>query len=66
LYRYSPKYMHYAGGYMTTTLPDWVEELTPAQRAVVEPPHYYSRPVIQDDGESVELDTIWGKKTAKK
>jgi ectoine hydroxylase-related dioxygenase (phytanoyl-CoA dioxygenase family) len=65
LYRYVPKYMHYSGGYNTTTLPDWADELTEAERAVLEPAHYYSRPVIQDDGVTVELDTIWGKPGAK-
>lgn len=65
LYRYTPRYMHFAGGYATTTLPDWVDELTDAQRAVLEPPHVYSRPVIQDDGETVELETIWGKPGTK-
>lgn len=53
LYRYSPRYLHYAGGYHTATFPDWVSELTDAQRAVLEPPHIYSRPVIQDDGTTV-------------
>lgn len=61
LYRYSPGYLHYAGGYNTTSLPAWADELTDAQRAVLEPPHIYSRPVIQDDGETVESETIWGK-----
>ncbi|MCA1596899.1 MAG: phytanoyl-CoA dioxygenase family protein [Chloroflexi bacterium] len=50
LYRYSPHYLHYAGGYHQTTFPDWVNELTDAQRAVLEPPYVYNRPVIQPDG----------------
>jgi len=50
LYRYSPKYMHFAGGYHKTTFPDWVNELTPAQRAVLEPPYIYNRPLIEADG----------------
>jgi ectoine hydroxylase-related dioxygenase (phytanoyl-CoA dioxygenase family) len=44
LYRYSPHYLHYAGGYHETSYPDWVEELTEAQRAVLEPPYHYNWP----------------------
>ena len=65
LYRYSPGYLHIGGGYSTTTLPDWADELTEAQRAVLEPPHVYSRPVIQDDGETVRPETIWGQRVAE-
>jgi hypothetical protein len=65
LYRYSPSYLHIGGGYSTTTLPAWADELTEAQRAVLEPPHVYSRPVIQDDGETVERETIWGQRVAE-
>jgi ectoine hydroxylase-related dioxygenase (phytanoyl-CoA dioxygenase family) len=50
LYRYSPHYLHYAGGYHQTTFPEWVDELTEAQRAVLEPPYHYKRPIIEDDG----------------
>jgi hypothetical protein len=53
LYRYSPKYLHYAGGVYETALPDWVAELTEAQRAVLEPPYIYHRPLIEDDGVSL-------------
>jgi len=53
LYRYSPHYLHYAGGYHRTTYPDWVNELTEAQRAVLEPPYHDNRPLIEDDGVSV-------------
>lgn len=56
LYRYSPRYLHYAGGYASTTLPAWVDELTDAQRAVLEPAHVYQRPVIQDDGSTVLIE----------
>jgi hypothetical protein len=62
LYRYTPGWMHYAGGYNTTTLPEWADELTDAQRAVLEPAHYYARPVIQDDGKTVEVENRFGKK----
>jgi ectoine hydroxylase-related dioxygenase (phytanoyl-CoA dioxygenase family) len=65
LYRYSPSYLHIGGGYSTTTLPAWADELTEAQRAVLEPPHVYSRPVIQDDGETVRPETIWGQRVAE-
>lgn len=50
LYRFSPKYLHFAGGYHQTTLPEWVNELTEAQRAVLEPPYVYNRPLIREDG----------------
>ncbi len=53
LYRYSPHYLHYAGGYHETTYPAWVNELTEAQRAVLEPPYHYNRPVIEEDGVTV-------------
>lgn len=53
LYRYSPKYLHFAGGVYGTTFPEWVNELPEAQRAVLEPPYIYNRPLIEDDGETV-------------
>ena len=53
LYRYTPKYLHYAGGIYEATLPDWVSELTEAQRAVLEPPYIYHHPLVEDDGETV-------------
>jgi ectoine hydroxylase-related dioxygenase (phytanoyl-CoA dioxygenase family) len=53
LYRYSPHYLHYAGGYHETRFPDWVMELTEAQRAVLEPPYHYNRPLVEEDGETV-------------
>jgi ectoine hydroxylase-related dioxygenase (phytanoyl-CoA dioxygenase family) len=53
LYRYSPHYLHYAGGYHQTTFPEWVNELTEAQRAVLEPPYHYNRPLVEDDGASI-------------
>lgn len=56
LYRYAPRYLHYAGGYNSTSLPSWADELTDAQRAALEPAHYYRRPVIQDDGTTVEVE----------
>jgi ectoine hydroxylase-related dioxygenase (phytanoyl-CoA dioxygenase family) len=53
LYRYSPKQVHFTGGYHATEMPEWVSELTPAQQAVLEPPYIYNRPLIEDDGETV-------------
>jgi hypothetical protein len=53
LYRYSPKYLHFAGGVYKSAFPEWVEELTEAQRAVLEPPYIYHRPLIEDDGRTV-------------
>lgn len=50
LYRYSPKWVHFAGGHFETSTPDWVQDLTEAQRAVLEPAYVYNRPVIDDDG----------------
>ena len=53
LYRYTPKYLHYAGGIYETRLPEWVSELTEAQQAVLEPPYIYNRPLIEADGETI-------------
>lgn len=53
LYRYSPKYLHFAGGVYQSSFPDWVNELTEAQKAVLEPPYIYNRPLIEDDGVAV-------------
>lgn len=53
LYRYSPKYLHFAGGVYETKQPEWVSELTEAQQAVLEPPYIYHRPLIEDDGVTV-------------
>ena len=53
LYRYTPKYLHYAGGIYQTQQPEWVSELTEAQQAVLEPPYIYNRPLIEADGETL-------------
>ena len=45
--------MHYAGGVYETSLPEWTSELTEAQRAVLEPPYIYHRPLIEEDGVSL-------------
>ena len=53
LYRYSPKYLHFAGGTYETSQPAWVSELSEAQQAVLEPPYIYNRPLIEENGETV-------------
>jgi hypothetical protein len=53
MYRFSPKYLHFAGGVYTSEFPAWVEELTEAQRGVLEPPYIYNRPIIEPDGTTV-------------
>ena len=53
LYRFSPKYLHFAGGYYRSEFPEWTAELTEAQRAVLEPPYIYHHPLIEDDGTTV-------------
>ncbi len=53
MYRFSPKYLHFAGGYYQSQFPEWVNELTEAQRAVLEPPYIYNRPLIEPDGQTI-------------
>ena len=53
MYRFSPKYLHFAGGYYSHQFPEWVSELTDAQRAVLEPPYIYNHPIIEPDGVTV-------------
>jgi hypothetical protein len=53
MYRFSPKYLHFAGGEYRCEFPEWVNELTETQRAVLEPPYIYNRPLIEPDGETV-------------
>lgn len=53
MFRFSPKYLHFAGGEYRCAFPEWVDELTEAQRAVLEPPYIYKRPLIEDDGVTV-------------
>lgn len=48
------RYLHFAGGTFSTTQPDWVAELSPAQQAVVEPPYIYNRPLIDNDGDVIK------------
>lgn len=53
LYRYSPKSVAFGNGFCTYRFPDWVEELTPAQQAVLEPAYVMGRPSLDADGEVV-------------
>jgi hypothetical protein len=50
LYRYSPAWLLWAGGTFSYSQPDWLAELDDAERAVLEPPYVYDRPVIEADG----------------
>jgi ectoine hydroxylase-related dioxygenase (phytanoyl-CoA dioxygenase family) len=53
LYRYSPKWVMYGPGFHTNAFPEWVSELTEAQRAVLEPAYFYGRPLIEADATTV-------------
>ena len=53
LYRYVPKYVDFHAEYVETKFPDWVDELTEVQKAVVQPPYVYQRPLIEDDSETL-------------
>lgn len=50
LYRFGAKTTQYAGGFHRVVLPEWADELTPAQRAAIEPAHFYDHPLIEPDG----------------
>ena len=47
------KYLNYAQSVYETLKPDWVDELTEAQQAVLEPPYIYHRSLIEDDGKTL-------------
>jgi hypothetical protein len=51
IYRFAAKTIQYGPGIHSVSLPAWAEELTEAQRASIEPAHFYDRPVISDDGQ---------------
>ena len=51
-YRYGPKYLNFHQDYVETRLPEWVGELSEAQRAVLEPAYVYNRPLLDDDGQT--------------
>lgn len=46
LYRYTQGWMHHSGGAWTTHQPSWLAELTPVQRATMEPAYVNNRPTI--------------------
>lgn len=48
LYKYSPRSVSYAGRYLPDGLADRMEELTPLQRALLEPPYHPNRPRIAE------------------
>lgn len=50
LYRFGAKTTQYAGGFHRIVMPDWADELTPAERAAIEPAHFYDRTLVGADG----------------
>ena len=53
LYRYSPKFCNYSPGFYETEMPEWFDELTEVQKAVLEPPYVHGRLLIEDDVETL-------------
>lgn len=49
-YRYAPKCVQVGPGVHSILLPPWADDLTAAQRAVLEPAYLYGRPLINEDG----------------
>eukprot|EP01049_Picozoa_sp_SAG25_P012160 SAG25_NODE_1597_length_2700_cov_46.128028_3_plen_216_part_01 len=64
LYRYTPKNMTYVPSGYTSSLPSWCSELTEAQRAVLEPPFVYHRPLVRDGASGVQTPRREGEETA--
>eukprot|EP01047_Picozoa_sp_COSAG01_P089059 COSAG01_NODE_21259_length_910_cov_5.499504_1_plen_138_part_00 len=52
-----------SSGY-TSSLPSWCSELTEAQRAVLEPPFVYHRPLVRDGASGVQTPRREGEETA--
>jgi len=50
LYRYAAKTVQYAPGFHQVVMPDWADELTPAQRAALEPARFYDKAIVEGDG----------------
>lgn len=50
IHRYAAKTVQYGPGFHAVRLPDWIDELTPAQRAAIQPAHFYDRPAAVADG----------------
>jgi hypothetical protein len=48
LYKYSPGPLSYSSRYLPAGMADFLEELTPAQRAVLEPPYRPNRPKLRE------------------
>ena len=53
LYRYSSKFSSFHNSMWEVKMPEWVDELTDAQRAVLESPYNGNRPLIEDDGKTL-------------
>ena len=52
-YSYCGSHMAVApDSYYSLAVPPWVEELSPAQRAVLAPPYYYGRELVEPDGQT--------------
>lgn len=50
VYRFGPKWVQYGPGYHESVVfPEWVNELTEAQRAVLEPAYFYNRALFDED-----------------
>lgn len=70
LYRYSPKYLHFAGGVYETSQPEWVRELTEAQQDVIvgtkvrpQPPQFDDIPAaitesVEDSLKRLQMERI--------
>lgn len=56
IHRYAAKTVQYGPGFHRVVFPEWVKDLTPAQRAALEPAHFYDRPEINADG---TVETTW-------
>jgi hypothetical protein len=50
VYRFAAKTVQYASGFHQVVMPGWADELTPAQRAALEPAHFYDKAIIEADG----------------
>jgi ectoine hydroxylase-related dioxygenase (phytanoyl-CoA dioxygenase family) len=56
IHRYAAKTVQYGPGFHKVVFPDWVDQLSPAQRAALEPAHFYDRPEVNADG---TVETTW-------
>ena len=53
MYHYSPRNSNFQSEYYEVKMQDWVSELTDVQRAALEPPYNYNRPLLEDDGKTL-------------